>query len=75
MIFISVRLWNHEKRKPETVGDMIIDKSISVGEFKKYLVKNYLTNLDPNQLLIIEEETELNINFMKNDNASLEQYR
>lgn len=72
-VFISMRFWSKELRRPSSIRDFIFPKSMTLGQIKSILSKNYVP-LAPEDMIIVEEETEKIINIMPDDNNTLKSY-
>lgn len=73
-IFISIRLWNSVKQCPEDVKDITVNSSMSLLEFKNFLFRNRIVSIEPQNMLIVEEETDLRINILIADSLTLSLY-
>lgn len=72
-VFVSIRLWSPELRRSTSIRDFIFPKSTTLGQLKLLLSQNYV-HLDPEEMVIVEEETEKTINVMVENNMTLKQY-
>lgn len=73
-IFITIRTWNPVKQCPEDVRDITVNSSMSLLEFKNYLFRNRVVPYEPQNMLIVEEETDLRINILIADSLTLSLY-
>lgn len=73
-IFITIRIWNPIKRIPEDVVDITVNSSMTLLEFKRYLCRNRIVSFEPQNILIVEEETDLRTNILIADTLTLALY-
>lgn len=73
-IFITIRKWDIETQQPQDVGDITVNSSMSILEFKRYLCQNRIVPYHPQNILVVEEETDLRINYLVADALSLSLY-
>lgn len=73
-IFITIRKWDIESGQPQDVADITVNSSMSILEFKRYICQNRIVPYHPQNILIVEEETDLRINYLVADALSLSLY-
>lgn len=61
-------------RRPTSVRDFIFPKSATLGQIKILLSEQFV-KLAPEDMVIVEEETEKLINVMTDSNSTLKTYR
>jgi hypothetical protein len=73
-IFITIKQWNAEKKMPEYVCGLTVPSTMLLRELKSHLTANYLPKIPADQMIIVEEETELRVNILLNDSLPLSMY-
>jgi hypothetical protein len=73
-IFLSIKQWNAEKKMPEYVCCLTVPSTMLLRDLKNYLASTYLPKMPADQMIIVEEETELRVNILLNDSLPLSMY-
>ena len=74
--FLTVRIYSQTQRKPISLGDEIIPKSITLLQFKQYIIDKYFPQSDmkAEALIAVEEETDKIINPLLDNNMPMSKY-
>lgn len=73
-IFITIKQWSVEKKMPEYVCGLTVPSTMLLRELKSFLAANYLPKIPADQMIVVEEETELRVNILLNDSLPLSMY-
>jgi len=71
--FVSLRLWSKELRRPTSIRDFIFPKSMTLAQVKQILSEKYV-RLQPSEMILVEEETEKQVNILQSDHQSMREY-
>ncbi|PRP83426.1 putative ubiquitin carboxyl-terminal hydrolase [Planoprotostelium fungivorum] len=75
MRFLSLRVWNPAEERPSTLADLSLPANMKLSELREYLSQQYLGDVDPNLVMITEEETEKVRHLMSNPDMDLSSYK
>lgn len=71
--FVSIRLWDPIAKRPTSIRDFVLPKSMTLRQIKEMLAEKYVS-LKPEEMVIVEEETQKRFNPMDQDNDTLSKY-
>ncbi len=73
-IILTMRRWSSEEKRPVDIGDLSVNPTITLREFKQMIHGRHVPNISVENMLLVEEETPLHVNILLTNSIPLRNY-